>query len=133
MSSGPLTRLLKRMRRQTAASEVAPQVSRAVKECQLEQLVHCAEQLGNLHDYQTLLNLYVEALCESGSERKLKNVINELSRSGAPLQVCGLRRAALCDDVIQTIKQRQPAIASRIASGSTTATSIGNTMIRTLF
>lgn len=69
-ASGPLTRLLKRMRRQSTLPGIAPNVSRAVKEAQLEQLLNCAEQLGNPHDYQTVLNLYVEVLCESGEFRR---------------------------------------------------------------
>ncbi|EFO94590.1 hypothetical protein CRE_06145 [Caenorhabditis remanei] len=132
LSVGPLVRLLKRMRRQTTAVGVAPQVVKAVKESQLEQLLHCAEQLGNPHDYQTILMLYVETLCQGGSEKKLKNILNELSRSGAPMQVCGLRRAALCDDVTRMIKLRQPAIADRIVAGGT-ATATTSTKNRSLF
>lgn len=121
-SAGPLVRLLKRMRKQATAPGVAPQVVKAVKESQLEQLLHCAEQLGNPQDYQTMLMLYVETLCEGGSEKKLKNILNDLSRSGAPMQVCGLRRSALYDDVTRMIKLKQPAIAARIVAGVAAST-----------
>lgn len=127
-SAGPLIRLLKRMRKQTTAAGVTPQVIKAVKESQLEQLLHCAEQLGNSHDYQTILMLYVETLCEGYSEKKLKNVLQDLSRSGSPMQICGLRRAALYDDVTRMIKLRQPAIAERIVAGAA-----ANTQTKSLF
>ncbi|PIC39359.1 hypothetical protein B9Z55_011073 [Caenorhabditis nigoni] len=130
-TAGPLVRLLKRMRKQTTAPGVQPQVVKAIKESQLEQLLHCAEQLGNPHDYQTILMLYVETLCEGGSEKKMKNVLNELTRNGAPMQVCGLRRAALCDDVTRIIKQRQPVIAERIVAGAAGTTN--TTKTRSLF
>ncbi|CAL2038410.1 unnamed protein product [Caenorhabditis brenneri] len=130
--TGPLVRLLKRMRKQTTAPGVAPQVVKSIKESQLEQLFICAEQLGNPQDYQTMLMLYVETLCEGGSEKKLKNVLNTLSQSGAPMQVCGVRRAALFDDVTRLIKQRQPGIAERIVAGAATVTTTTKKS-RTLF
>ena len=68
----------------------------------------------------------------AGSEKKLKNVLNTLSQSGAPMQVCGLRRAALFDDVTRLIKQRQPGIAERIVAGAATVTTTTKKS-RTLF
>uniref|UniRef100_A0A1I7TWL8 Protein HIRA n=1 Tax=Caenorhabditis tropicalis TaxID=1561998 RepID=A0A1I7TWL8_9PELO len=129
-SSGPLVRLLKRMRRQTTAAGVAPPVVKAIKESQMEQLLNCAEQLGNPQDYKTILMLYVATLCEGGSEKKLKNVLSSLSRSGIPMNICGLRRSALCDDVTRLIKATQPAIADRIVAGSAAQ---GTAKTRSLF
>ncbi|CAI5446689.1 unnamed protein product [Caenorhabditis angaria] len=112
MGDGPLGRLLRRIRRTGTCSNIPTTISKSIKEAQIEQLLNCAEILGNSSDYKSMINLYVETLCDNANEKKLAKLFVE--SSSAKISICGLRRAAIFEDLKNLVKNRQPSIAARI-------------------